>query len=37
MLHKERIFEKKGKRNRNLKKKIKKEKRRKNKIILDQF
>lgn len=37
MLHKERIFEKKGKRNRNFKKKLKKEKRRKNKIILDQF
>lgn len=37
MLHKERIFEKKEKETGILKKKMKKEKRRKNKIILDQF
>lgn len=36
MLHKERIFEKKEKET-GIKKKLKKEKRRKNKIILDQF
>lgn len=36
MLHKERIFEKKEKET-GIKKKLKKEKRRKNKIIWDQF
>lgn len=36
MFHKERIFEKKEK-EAGIKKKLKKEKRRKNKIILDQF
>lgn len=37
MLHKERIFEKKKEKETGIKKKFKKEKRRKNKIILDQF